>query len=112
MSDEIKVEIKHFGKPIKIGDAGYVRVRAENIIAFYLDVWTDSGRAYPVSTCREVYIPEIEQWKRFPGITLDNGDEFESDFSEVYFPEFEGWSVHCVTGGKVLSICLVKKDQF
>ena len=109
MFDTVQVEMKHYGKPFRMGEKGYVTVRAENIIAFHLDAWTDSGRAYPDSTSDWVFIPETKEHKHFPCIILDNGDEFESDFSAVYFPEFEGWKVHSVSGGKSLAICLVRK---
>lgn len=110
MFDTVKVGMKHYsGKPFKMGEAGYVAVRAENIIAFYLDAWTDSGRAYPDSTSEHILIPETGEWRNFPCIILDDGDEFQSNFSAVYFPEFEGWKVHSVSGGKTMSICLVRK---
>jgi len=111
MSDTVQVKIKLVpGKPFKMGEVGYMAVRGKDVVAFYLDAWTNTGRAYNSSTCDQVYITETGEWRHFPSIMLDDGDEFESNFAVIYFPEFEGWQVHSVSGGKTMSICLVRKS--
>lgn len=113
-SDTVKVVQLKVGdtetKDIKLGSAGYMLKRGDNVVAFYLDAWTNSGRAYPVSTSNCTFIPETKEVKNYPSLHFDNSAERADDleYGEVYFPEFEGWSVFSVTGGKTMSICLIK----
>lgn len=101
-------------KDIKLGDVGYMAKRGENVVAFYLDAWTDTGRADPLGLSSSVYFTDTKETKNYPSFCFDDGayddgnGEDKMKFGEVYFPEFEGWSVFSVTGGKTLSICLVK----
>lgn len=88
----------------EIGAEGYMKVAGEKVVAFYLDGWGKTGAAYPIASSRAVIVDG--KAFNFPALTLGNGVE-DSEHTEICFPEYEGWSVHCVRGGKVMSICLV-----
>ncbi len=103
-NDKVKVIVIHQGDAV-CGPGGYLLKQSDDIAAFYLDGWGKTGRIYPISTCG---------WSRVgdknihcPSITIEDGED-NSSFTEIYFPEYEGWRVHCVSGGKTMSICLVK----
>jgi hypothetical protein len=123
MKELIEVDIIHFGvDPVTflMGSEGYMvhGSREAGVVAFYVDAWTETGRAWPISTSTSVYFVESKTSKNFPTIQLtDNSYESEdtsadqaAGFAEIYFPEFEGWCVHSVCGGKTMSICLVKSE--
>lgn len=107
MTDKIKIEIRTIKGEMKMGEYGYMVIRSDNVVAFYLDAWTKTGRAYPISTCQQIYLPYTQSVKHYPSIMIDDGDD---NFAEIHFPEFEGWQVHCADGGKTMSICLVKRN--
>lgn len=91
------------------GRQGYMLKRSEDVAAFYLDGWGETGRIYT-----EMYANST--WKDgklvvIPTIWLSNGNEcLEEALTEIRFPEYEGWRVHCTSGGKTMAICLVKED--
>lgn len=104
------VEVLHSGLRtetcnIRISD-GYMLKRSANVAAFYADVIGDCNRAFPTSTCSSVVLDGGLTLKKYPSIMLIDSDDTE--LAEIYFPEFEGWNVHCAHGGKTLSICLTK----
>jgi hypothetical protein len=103
--NEVKVSVAYQGSAV-CGAHGYMLKLSENLAAFYLDGWGDTGRIYPVSTSSSVFLNK--ELLKFPSICIEDGQE-ESDFSEIYFPEFEGWNVHAVSGGKTMAICLTKE---
>ena len=105
MKDTVEIKISHQGnvKLFSNAPSGYMLKRGENVAAFYLDAY---DRAYCNSTCRSVTM--TNENLPYPSMWIDNGYEEPEDFSEIYFPEYEGWHVHSVSGGKTLSICLVK----
>jgi hypothetical protein len=108
MNKTIKVAVKHQGAAF-VGEEGYMAIRADNVVVFYLDGWGKTGRAYCETSCRSVMINGIQ--KLYPSMLISDGDD-DSAWSEIYFPEFEGWDVHSVNGGKTMSICLVKPEPF
>lgn len=103
---EVIVKISYQGDAVP-GNRGYMLVGGSDCVAFYVDGWGATCRIYPVSYSSTVYIHESKELKNFPSITLENGDE-DSTLTDIYFPEYEGWDVHSVGGGKTMSVCLVK----
>ena len=102
MSD-VKVCVSHQGDA-QCHLTGYMLKRGENVVAFYIDA---IGRAYPTASSSSVYFGDTKTMKNCPSLTIIEND-FDDDQTEIYFPEFEGWSVHSTTGGKTMSICLTK----
>lgn len=91
---------------VKVNESGYMLLMGEKVAAFYLDVW--SNRAYPSSSCSSVWVDG--QSMDLPSITLEDGNE-TSERTAIFFPDFPGWEVHSVSGGKTLSICLTRWDE-
>ena len=79
--------------------------KSGDVAAFYLDGWGKTGRIYPISTCQSTWMDG--EVLSYPSITLEDGED-DSSLTEICFPEYEGWRVHCVSGGKIMAICLVK----
>lgn len=114
MSDQVKVKTSSVNGGLILGE-GYLKRYSEEagICTFHADVRASStGRAFPISYGSSVYFPLGKILKRYPSIFLENGKEAvdECQATEFYFPEFEGWRVFSVTGGKIFSICLVRND--
>lgn len=89
---------------IKLGH-GYLLKGNEDVVSFYVDVRESStGRAFPVSTSQTS--------QKYPSIVLETGEDGEewTAWTEYCFPEFPGWQVFAVGGGKTLSICL-RRDE-
>jgi hypothetical protein len=88
------------------GESGYMLKRGENVAAFFLDGWGKTGSIYPLCTSSSFWNGEslIES----PSITIEDGAD-DSMVTEICFPEFKGWNVHAVSGGKTMSICLCKE---
>lgn len=90
-------------------DVGYlVKGSGTSVVAFYVDGWGKTGRIYPMSSCDCIFMNATIQ--NYPSIWIDDGEE-GSSLSEIYFPEFEGYDVFCVSGGKTMQVCLVKNDR-
>lgn len=103
--DTVEVLVVQQGDAV-CGEQGYLLKKAKNIAAFYLDGWGKTGRIYPISSCQSVWLDG--EVLSYPSITLEDGED-ESSLTEICFPEYEGWQVHCVSGGKIMAICLVKE---
>jgi hypothetical protein len=105
----ISIEISIQGDAVP-GSEGYLAQISDTMATFYVDGWGKTGRIYPVSSSSSVFTKE-GNLKHFPSITLEDGEDGEeaSTFTEIYFPEFEGWSVFAVSGGKTMAVCLRKK---
>ena len=104
---EIKVAVQ--------GDAvvgqGYMAVRGENVCAFYIDGLGKTGRICPICSSQSTTFVEDGKFKSsedYPSLILEDWEE-GSSITEIYFPEFEGWQVHSVSGGKTMGICLVNR---
>lgn len=110
MNTETVVKVSLQGKAV-VSDRGYLLKgnTGVGIVAFYVDAWGESGRVYPICTSNSVWTEE--QHKNYPSVSLEDGQDIDSDITEIYFPEFEGWSVFSVSGGKTLSVCLVKRED-
>jgi len=102
--DTVEVLVVQQGDAV-CGSHGYMLKKAKNIAAFYLDGWGKTSRVYPSSSCRSSTIGGIVY--DYPNLWIEDGQE-ESTFTEICFPEYEGWRVHCVSVGKIMAICLVK----
>ena len=103
--DTVEILVVQQGDAV-CGSQGYMLKKSNDIAAFYLDGWGKTGRIYPISTCQSTWsdgkvIP-------CPSITLEDGED-DSSFTEICFPEYEGWRVHCANGGKTMAVCLVKE---
>lgn len=104
------VKVLHQGKAVA-GDTGYLLAGNDEVVCFYVDGWGDTGKIYPVFSSSSTYFPDTKELKQYPSIALEDGSESEDQvFTEIYFPEFEGWNVFCVSGGKTMSVCLRKQD--
>lgn len=103
--DTVEVLVIQQGDAV-CGKQGYMLKKAKNIAAFYLDGWGNTGRIYPISSCESVWLDG--KVLSYPSITLEDGED-DSSLTEICFPEYEGWQVHCVSGGKIMAICLVKE---
>lgn len=100
--NKIRVQVVQNGDAV-VSDEGYLPVKGDKVVAFYLDAWGETGRAYP-----EVYsLAEVNGVSSVPSIIISDGRD-DSKFSEVCFPDFPGYRVHCADGGKTMSICLVR----
>lgn len=94
----VKVNIITQGTAV-CGDEGYMLVHGGDVAAFYLDGWGATGRIYPAGT---------SQHEGCPSIYLDDG---QGEATAICFPEFHGWNVHCVSGGKTMAVCLTKETK-
>lgn len=90
-------------------NVGYlVKGSGTSVVAFHVDGWGKTGRIYPMSSSSSL-IDEDGTVHNYPSLWIDDGEE-GSSLSEIYFPEFEGYDVFCVSGGKTMQVCLVKKE--
>lgn len=104
-SESVLVKVALQGSPV--AGQGYMLKRSENVAAFYIDGWGETGRIYPVTSSSSVYFPDTKEQMKVPSLTVEDGRE-DTSLTEIYFPEYEGWKVHSVSGGKVMAVCLVK----
>lgn len=103
--DTVEVLVVQQGDAV-CGKQGYMLKKSDDVAAFYLDGWGKTGRIYPISSCESVWLDG--EVLSYPSITLEDGED-DSSLTEICFPEYEGWQVHCVSGGKIMAICLVKE---
>lgn len=103
--DTVQVPVTQQGDAV-CGKEGYMLKRSENVAAFCLDGWGKTGRIYCSSSCNSSFIDE--NVVNFPQLTIDNGED-DSEFTDICFPEYEGWKVHCAGGGKTMAVCLIKE---
>ena len=116
-ADMLEADAPKRHKPVEIkvlaqGDAvcgtkGYMLKRSTSVAAFYLDGWGATGRIYPEFTKSSVW--DGTNTIDYPSITISDGSD-DGSLSEIYFPEYKGWRVHSVSGGKTAAICLVKEN--
>lgn len=99
--NKIRVQVVQNGDAV-VSDEGYLPVKGDKVVAFYLDAWGETGRAYP-----EGYSLAEVNGVLVPSIIISDGRD-DSKFSEVCFPDFPDYRVHCAEGGKTMSICLVR----
>ena len=104
--DEVEILVVEQGAAV-CGENGYMLKRSDNVASFYIDGWGDSCRIYPISSSTTTLIDGASVG--IPSLTIDNGI-VDEPMTEICFPEFEGWSVHSVSGGKTMAICLTKDE--
>lgn len=92
------------GCPFSVGE-GYMLKRGENVAAFYADVRGDAKRLQPI--CSSRFADLSDGSKNLPSVSLVQETD-DKHLLTICFPEFEGWSVHSIRGGKTLAICLTK----
>lgn len=104
MNDTVKIQVLLQGDAV-VSEEGYMKVQAENIVAFYVDGWGKTGRVYPLSTSCSSFIngKQVD----YPSMTIEDGGE-DSALTDICFTEYEGWRIHSAFGGKTMAICLVK----
>lgn len=105
MTNQVKIVIAQQGDAV-CGEFGYCSIKHDNICAFYVDGWGKTGRIYAVCSSDTVFVDG--KLLNYPSIVIEDGDS-ESDDTEIYFPEFEGWKVHSMNGGKTMSVCLIRE---
>ena len=103
-SVKVKVEVAFQGDAF-VGQ-GYMLKSSENVAAFYIDGGGHTGRAYPICSSSTVTFAD-GSFLDYPSIDIED-DCTDSVLTTIYFPEYIGWKVHSVGGGKTMSICLVK----
>ena len=105
MTDEVQVLVLKQGDAV-CGAKGYMLKRSEDVAAFYLDGWGKTGRIYCLNSCNSSAIDG--KIANIPSLWIEDGAAVHA-ITEICFPEFEGWRVHCTGGGKTMAICLVKE---
>lgn len=106
MSDQVKITNLNITSEVQIGN-GYMLKKGDNVAAFYADQIGEALRAYPLASSTSFSVVDGVS-RKIPSIILETS-EGAGETQEISFPEFEGWDVHCVSGGKILSICLTKQ---
>lgn len=90
-----------------LSSTGYDVKLGVNVVSFWVDAWGQTGRAYPVSTSSST--SDGDALVDVPSIVLESGmDDTNEVLTEICFPEFPGWNVHCCSGGKTVAVCLTK----
>lgn len=107
MTGKVQIQVIQQGDSVA-GNEGYMLVNGGDVVAFYLDGWGKTGRIYPVMTCSSTYLDGMIH--DYPSMHIEDG---ESDgVTEIAFPEFVGFDVHSVSGGKTMAICLVRRTAY
>lgn len=106
LQDSVLVKVSMQGSAVAGQD--YMLKRSENVAAFYIDGWGETGRIYPVASSSSVYFTDTKEELKVPSLTIEDGRE-DTPLTEIYFPEYGGWNVHSVGGGKVMAVCLIKE---
>ena len=104
MTDKVQVQVLRQGDAA-CGTTGYMLKKSNDVAAFYLDGWGKTGRIYCLSYCNSIW--RDEEVVKIPSICIENGED-DTALTDICFPEFEGWRVHCTGGGKTMAVCLVK----
>ena len=114
----VKVLVSSQGDAV-LSDEGYDLIQGKNeagdeVAAFYVDAWGTTGRAWPLASSSTTTIKQDGDLVSLdcPSVLFEPYEEEDSEVgscTEVYFPEYEGWGVHSIRGGKTVAVCLVKK---
>lgn len=115
----VKVLVSSQGD-VELSDEGYDLIRGKNeagdeVAAFYIDAWGKTRRAYPLASSSTTAIKQYGDYASldYPSVLFepDEDDNGVRSCTEIYFPEYEGWGVHSIRGGKTVSMCLVKRNK-
>ena len=115
----VKVLVSSQGD-VELSDEGYYLIQGKNeagdeVAAFYIDAWGKTGRAWPLASISTATIKQDGAWVNLncPSVLFEPHEEDSavSSCTEVYFPEYEGWDVHSIRGGKTVAMCLVKRNK-
>lgn len=101
--NSVIVKVVSQGLPVLAGH-GYDVKLGGCVVAFFVDAWGKTGRAYPVCSS-SVLQGNLE----VPSICFESGEN-EEDWTKVCFPQFAGWSVHSISGGKTVAVCLTLEN--
>ena len=103
-TDTVKVLNTTANALFTIGD-GYMLAAGDCVAAFFCDVKGQANRAYPIMS-----FSASAAGAAFgaPCIVFESDDGQLGLTQEICFPEYVGWSVHCVRGGKTIAVCLTK----
>ncbi len=91
---------------VRVTSIGYTVRGCEDVICFYFDVSEPTlARGYGV------HLPEHRgfEWRTDGVILYRRGDEDDLG-TEIIFRGFEDYKVFSVSGCKIISVCLVKKE--
>ena len=102
MKNEVTVKVLRQGQAVC--GQGYMLKLGDNVAAFNIDGWGKTGRIFPLCTGDQ----EIEG-QTYATIALIDGPD-EQDSTDICFPDFPGWTVHAVEGGKTMAVCLTLED--
>lgn len=101
---QIRVQTVVCGTAV-LGSHAYDIKHGDTVVAFYVDAWGKTGRAWPISTSSAVGING--ELVNIPSIVFESGDDNTDEvLTEVCFPDFPGWDVHSCSGGKTVAVCL------
>lgn len=106
MTDKVQVLVTQQGDAV-CGEEGYMLKRSDNVAAFFLDGWGNTGRIYCISYCNSAMVGG--EMQDVPELMLEDGDD-DSSITTICFPEYKGWRIHCTRGGKTMAVCLVKEQ--
>ena len=96
---EVKIIVAAQGDAVIISDGYYLKT-GEKVASFYID---SHSRIRAVSTSTLMGCPG------FPSVEIEPVSKQNAKVTEIYFPEYEGWNVHCCGVGKTMAICLTKE---
>ena len=86
-----------------LAETAYDVKMGTDVVAFVVDAWGDTGRAYPAGSFGSCV-------QNIPSILFESGETSDEEiFTEVCFPDFPEWDVHCVNGGKTVAVCLTRR---
>ena len=102
--NNVIVKVVSQGLPV-LAEHGYDVSLGEGVVAFFVDAWGETGRAYPVCSSSVLH-GNLE----VPSICFESGENEEETWTEVCFPQFDGWHVHSISGGKTVAVCLTLEN--
>lgn len=112
----VKVLVSSQGD-VELSDEGYYLIQGKNeagdeVAAFYIDARGKTGRAWPLASSSTATIKQDEDWVSMncPSVLFEPHEE-DGSCTEIYLPEYEGWDVHSIRGGKTVAMCLVKRNK-
>ena len=103
------ITIKQQGAPVLSQDVAYVLKEGEEIVALTIDMhskYCEIGGSISGSNGDCGILVGAKETSLY----LDENKDKDS-YTEIYFPEFDGWDCIASNGGRYsLYVCLIKKD--
>lgn len=104
MKNEVFVKVLRQGQAV-CGQTHGLKL-GRNVAAFKIEGMGKTGRIYV--DCTGYQDIDGEDYP-VPTIALIDGPD-EQDSTDICFPDFPGWTVHAVEGGKTMAVCLTLED--